>query len=272
LRIRDLGLRIVRTENGSWKWECGNRRWRKEIKLGIYFLIQGKHKLKKFSYFFFSTLLIMVILGGCGEEPTSLQAQPEKKIEGTIVAVGDSLTEGLGVPEESAYPALLEQKLLDNGYSFKVINAGISGETSSGTLSRIKWVLTLKPDIVILVTGANDGLRGLDPELVKANLHQIIRTLKEANVIVVLGGMQMVQNLGKDYTRAFADVYPQVAGMEDVVFIPFFLAGVASDPELNQPDGIHPTAEGYRKVVDTVYPYVIEAIKKWKTQKDDHQN
>jgi acyl-CoA thioesterase-1 len=188
------------------------------------------------------------------------------------VAVGDSLTEGLGVAEESAYPALLEKKLLENGYSFKVINAGISGETSSGTLSRINWVLTLKPDIVILVTGANDGLRGLDPELVKANLHQIIRTIREANVIVVLGGMQMVQNLGKDYTRAFADVYPQVAGTEDVVFIPFFLAGVAADPELNQPDGIHPTAEGYRKVANTVYPYVIEAIKKWKIQKDDHQN
>lgn len=265
-------MRIVMTDNGSWKRECGNRRLRKEIKFGMYFLIQGKHKLKKLSYFFFSTLLIMVILEGCGEEPTSLQAQPEKKIEGTIVAVGDSLTEGLGVAEESAYPALLERKLREKGYSFKVVNAGISGETSSGTLSRINWVLTLKPDIVILVTGANDGLRGIDPQLVKANLNQIIRTLKEANVIVVLGGMQMVQNLGKDYTRAFADVYPQVAGGKDVVLIPFFLAGVATDPELNQPDGIHPTAAGYRKVVETAYPYVIEAIKKWKTQKDDHRN
>jgi acyl-CoA thioesterase-1 len=229
-------------------------------------------RLKKFYYFFFSILLIMVILEGCSEEPVSLQAQPEKKIEGTIVAVGDSLTEGLGVAEESAYPALLERKLRENGYSFKVVNAGISGETSSGTLSRINWVLTLKPDIVILVTGANDGLRGIDPQLVKANLNQIIKTLKEANVIVVLGGMQMVQNLGKDYTRAFADVYPQVAGREDVVLIPFFLAGVAADPELNQPDGIHPTAAGYRKVAETVYPYVVEAIKKWKTQKDDHRN
>jgi acyl-CoA thioesterase-1 len=228
------------------------------------------HAAKKI---FFFTLLITLIVQGCGDESsTPPQAPPKEKYEGTIVAVGDSLTEGLGVAEESAYPALLEKKLLENGYSFKVINAGISGETSSSTLSRINWVLTLKPDIVILVTGANDGLRGLDPELVKANLHQIIRTIREANVIVVLGGMQMVQNLGKDYTRAFADVYPQVAGTEDVVFIPFFLAGVAADPELNQPDGIHPTAEGYRKVANTVYPYVIEAIKKWKIQKDDHQN
>jgi acyl-CoA thioesterase-1 len=223
--------------------------------------------------FFLIIITIALLIPGCDQEAdNTVQSQPEKKFMGTIVAVGDSLTEGLGVAEESAYPALLEQKLRENGYSFKVINAGISGETSSGTLSRINWVLTLKPDIVILVTGANDGLRGLDPELVKANIHQIIRTLKEANVIVVLGGMQMVENLGKDYTRAFADVYPQVAGAEDVVFIPFFLAGVAADPELNQPDGIHPTAAGYHKVVNTTYPHVIEAIKRWEHQKENKLN
>ena len=131
--------------------------------------------MKTFNYFVFSTLLILLMGQGCGEESISLQAQPEKKIEGTIVAVGDSLTEGLGVDEESAYPAVLEQKLRQKGYSYRVVNAGISGETSSGTLSRIKWVLTLKPDIVILVTGANDGLRGIQPDLVKSNIRQIIR-------------------------------------------------------------------------------------------------
>ena len=177
------------------------------------------------------------------------------------MAVGDSLTEGLGVEEEFAYPAVLEERLRKQGYPYQVVNAGISGETSSGTLSRIKWVLTLKPDIVILVTGANDGFRGIDSGLVKSNIRTIIQSFKEKNVIVVLGGMQIVQNLGQDYTTAFAKIYPEVARSEDVIFIPFFLAGVAADPGLNQADRIHPTAEGYRKIVETVYPYVIEAVK-----------
>jgi len=200
---------------------------------------------------------------GCSEEPppAAPQTQPKKKIEGTIVAVGDSLTEGLGVEEEFAYPALLEARLRQQGYRYQVVNAGISAETSSGTLSRLNWVLTLKPDIVILVTGANDGFRGIDPGLIKSNIRTILKSLKEKNVIVVLGGMQIVQNLGQDYTTAFKQIYPEVARAEDVIFIPFFLAGVAADQGLNQADGIHPTAEGYRKIVDTIYPYVAEAVK-----------
>jgi len=218
--------------------------------------------VKIFKIFFFFTLLILLSVQGCSEEPTvaSPQAQPEKKIEGTIVAVGDSLTEGLGVDEELAYPAVLEEKLGKQGYSYQVINAGLSGETSSGTLSRINWVLTLKPDIVILVIGANDGFRGIDPALIKSNIQTILKTLKEKNVTVVLAGMQMVQNLGPDYTDTFAEIYPEVARLEEVIFIPFFLADVATDPGLNQADGIHPTAEGYQVIVDNITPYVIEAI------------
>jgi len=203
----------------------------------------------------------MLVLQGCGEEATTSQPPSEKKFDGTIVAVGDSLTEGLGVAEEFAYPAVLEERLRRQGYPYRVINAGISGETSSGTLSRIKWVLTLKPDIVILVTGANDGLRGIDPGLVKSNIRETIKSLKEKNVTVVLAGMQIVQNLGQDYTTAFAKIYPEVARSEDVIFMPFFLTGVAAKRELNQADGIHPTAEGYQIIVDHITPYVIEAIK-----------
>ena len=218
------------------------------------------HAVKKI---FFFALLITLIAQGCGEEgSTPPQAPSKEKYEGTIVAVGDSLTEGLGVEEEFAYPAVLEKKLQDQGYRYRVINAGISGETSSGTLSRTKWVLTLKPDIAILVIGANDGFRGIDPALIKSNIRRIIQTLKDQNVVVVLGGMKIVQNLGREYTNAFAAVYPEVAESEDVIFIPFFLDGVAADPGLNQPDGIHPTAEGYRKVVDHIYPYVKRAIDK----------
>ena len=206
--------------------------------------------------------IILLIVQGCGEETnTSPQAPPVEKYSGTIVAVGDSLTEGLGVEEELAYPAVLEGKLNKQGYPYQVVNAGVSGETSSGTLSRIKWVLTLKPDIVILVIGANDGFRGIDPGLIKSNIRTIVKSLKEKNVIVVLGGMQIVQNLGQDYTGTFAEIYPEVARSEDVIFIPFFLAGVAADQGLNQADGIHPTAKGYQAIVDNITPYVIEAIK-----------
>jgi len=218
--------------------------------------------VKKIYYFFFYILLLLIVVQGCGEDSPPPEAKPEKKIEGTIVAVGDSLTEGLGVDEESAYPAVLEKKLEDQGYRYRVINAGISGETSSGTLSRIKWVLTLKPDIVILVIGANDGFRGIDPALIESNIRRIIEVLKTRNVIVVLGGMKIVLNLGRDYIRAFAAVYPEVAESENVILIPFFLDGVAADPALNQPDGIHPTAEGYRRIVDHIFPYVKRAIDK----------
>ena len=217
--------------------------------------------MKIFKIFFFFTLLGLLTVQGCSEESSvPVKAQPEKKYEGTIVAVGDSLTEGLGVDEELAYPAVLEEKLGKQGYPYQVINAGISGETSSGTLSRINWVLTLKPDIVILVIGANDGFRGIDPGLIKSNIRTIIQSLKEKNVAVVLGGMQIVQNLGQDYTTAFTQIYPEVARSEDVLFIPFFLADVAADQGLNQADGIHPTAQGYQVVVDNIMPYVIDAI------------
>jgi acyl-CoA thioesterase I len=211
-------------------------------------------------------LFLIIFIAGCGDEsmPPSEQKSPE--YEGVIVAVGDSLTEGLGVGEEFAYPALLEKKLQSEGCHYRVINAGVSGETSSGTLARINWILKLKPDIVILVIGANDGFRGIDPELIKTNLLTMVRTLKEENVTVVLGGMQMARNLGKEYTSAFENNYPLVAQEEKVGLIPFFLTGVAANPDLNQADGIHPTAEGYRVVVDHIFPYVVEAIKAHKTK------
>jgi acyl-CoA thioesterase-1 len=186
----------------------------------------------------------------------------EPRSKGTIVAVGDSLTAGLGVNEEDAYPAQLEKKLRTAGYDWKVINAGISGETSSGTLSRINWVMKLKPDIVILETGANDGLRGIDPRLTRKNIDETIRILKQQNVIVVLAGMKMVRNLGQKFTQDFADIYPSLAKKHDLILVPFFLQGVAGNPSLNQPDGIHPTAAGYRIITNTIYPFARKAIDK----------
>ena len=209
----------------------------------------------------FSLILFLVLLiPGCGDESTPPSDPKPPEYEGIIVAVGDSLTEGLGVAEESAYPALLEKKLQSDGYHYRVINAGVSGETSSGTLARINWILKLKPNIVILVIGANDGFRGIDPGLIKTNILTMVRTLKEKNVTVLLGGRQMARNLGEEYISAFEKNYSLVAQEENVGLIPFFLTGVAANPDLNQTDGIHPTAEGYRVVVDHIYPQVLKAI------------
>ena len=200
-----------------------------------------------------------LILAACGqEEPPS--APPEIQSTGTIVAMGDSLTEGLGVPEEKAYPALLQKALRDKGYGYRVVNAGISGETSSGARSRIGWVLRMKPDIVILETGANDGLRGLDPELIRRNIRDIVDAFTSEGIVVVLAGMKTLPNLGPAYSKMFADVYTDVGGDSDVILIPFFLEGVAGVPTLNQSDGIHPTADGYARVVEHILPYVTEAI------------
>ena len=180
----------------------------------------------------------------------------------TIVAVGDSLTAGYGVDEGDEYPALLEKKLRADGQSYKVVNAGVSGETSSGTLSRMEWILTLEPDIVVLETGANDGLRGIDPELAEKNIREILQLLKDKDVVVVLAGMKMVWNLGPAYVAQFNRIYPKLAKEFDVVYMPFFLEGVATKGNLNQGDGIHPNAQGYKIITENIFPYVEQAIER----------
>ncbi len=213
---------------------------------------------------------ISLILSGCSQESpvetADVVAQPPAPAyAGTIVAVGDSLTAGLGVDEDLAYPAQLARRLRAGGYNYQVINAGVSGETSSGAISRIEWVISsLRPDIVILETGANDGLRGLDPNLLKTNLDRLVSALTARNIQVIMAGMLMLPNLGPEYTRAFSDIYPQIAQKYGVIFIPFFLDGVAGEAHLNQPDKLHPTADGYARIVETVYPYVVRAISRHK--------
>ncbi len=215
--------------------------------------------------------LVWILIAGLIACAPEAPPQPEKPRAATpaaaesplpvIVAMGDSLTAGYGLDPDEAYPALLEARLREEGYRWRVVNAGISGETSSGALSRVDWVVArLKPDIVILVTGANDGLRGIDPHLLAGNLRALVQRLQASGALVVLGGMKMVKNLGADYTAAFEAVYPAVARKTGAVLIPFFLEGVAADPRLNQADGIHPTAEGCRRIVAHIYPVVIEAI------------
>lgn len=208
--------------------------------------------------------LFLLPVAGCDrqqEAPATGEAETTPVYSGTIIAVGDSLTAGYGVTEDQAYPALLEKKLRENGYDWQVINAGISGETSSGVLSRINWIIAQHPDIVILETGANDGLRGIPVPLIRDNIDKSVQRLQEENIEVVLAGMQMVRNLGPAYAGDFAALYAAVAKEREVILVPFFLEGVAGKPSLNQPDSIHPTPEGYEIVAETVYPYVVEAIK-----------
>jgi acyl-CoA thioesterase I len=211
-----------------------------------------------------STLILGCSLAGCSrsDAPEASTEKQEIVYDGTIVAVGDSLTAGLRVNEEEAYPARLENKLREGGYPWRVINAGISGETSSGVLSRINWVLKLEPDIVILETGANDGLRGTSPNLTRKNLEETVSILQENGVTVVLAGMKMVTNLGRQYLKEYSAVYPEVAKKYDLIFIPFFLERVAGKWSLNQQDGIHPNGEGYKVVAETVYPFVVKAIER----------
>ncbi|MBI1295572.1 arylesterase [bacterium] len=213
--------------------------------------------------FFLNLLFLSVVLVACGADepapaPTPVPAPTETPIR--VVAMGDSLTEGLGVDPEQAYPAQLARKLEAEGHNVEVINAGISGETSSGALSRVDWLLSLDPDVVILATGGNDGLRGIDPAVTQENIDALVQRFEESGAVVVLAGMEMVQNMGEVYTSAFRAIYPDVAARHDVILIPFILEGVGGNPALNQPDFVHPTAAGYEVVVETIYPYVVEAL------------
>lgn len=221
-----------------------------------------KERMIKYAWIF----LLIVFSGACGQEPPSsdLPSEDTRK-KGTIVAMGNSLTEGLGVPEEMAYPAQLEEALRARGLSYRVVNAGISGETSSGARSRLEWVLSMEPDIIILETGANDGMRGLAPGLIRENIQYMINEIIARDVVVILAGMKIMPNLGPAYAAAFADLYSTIAAENNLIFMPFLLDGVAGEPALNHFDGIHPTAEGYKKIVENMVPYVLKAIERRNT-------
>lgn len=177
-------------------------------------------------------------------------APPSDDDRPRIVAFGDSLTAGLGVAADETYPAELQRRLDVLGLRYRVINAGVSGETTAGGLRRVPWILRSKPAIVILELGANDGLRGLRVDETKANLERIIQQLQQSGVQVILAGMKLPPNYGKDYLTGFESLYPDLAAHYHVPLIPFFLDGIAGTAELNQGDGIHPNAQGYRTIVE----------------------
>ncbi len=176
--------------------------------------------------------------------------------EPVIVVLGDSLTAGFGLLPDEAYPPLLEQRLRREGFAYRVVNAGVTGDTTAAGLRRVEWVLRARPAIVIVALGANDGLRHQSVAAMRDNLVAIVRRLRDAGATVLLAGMRVPPNYGDEYGRAFSAVFSDVARATGVPLAPFLLDGVAGDPRLNQPDGIHPTAEGQRLVADRLWPYL----------------
>ncbi|MBA3638932.1 MAG: arylesterase [Acidobacteria bacterium] len=169
------------------------------------------------------------------------------------MALGDSLTAGLGLLEQQAYPALLQRTIDSEGFQFEVVNAGVSGDTSAGGLRRLDWALEGDVRVLIVALGANDGLRGLSVAEMKKNLSEIINRAKERNVVVILAGMEAPPNYGPEYTVSYRQAFQDVAREQRTRFIPFLLAGVAGQSNLNQGDGVHPTAEGAALMAETVW-------------------
>ncbi|MFC7050654.1 arylesterase [Emcibacter nanhaiensis] len=200
--------------------------------------------------------LIAVIFATSGVPALS----EEKNGETTILAIGDSLTAGYGLPPGEGYPEQLALALKDKGYAVDMINAGVSGDTSSGGLSRLEWVLDSingGPDLVILEFGANDALRGIDPVITEGNLDRMLSILTERKIPVLFAGMLAPPNMGPDYAARFDPIYPQLAKKYNVSFYPFFLDGVAGDTSLNQSDGMHPDEEGVAVIVEKILSHVL---------------
>ena len=202
--------------------------------------------------------LLAALAGGCGRgaleaRSPSAPASAPQAYQGTLVFLGDSLTAGLGLSREQAFPALIEARLASEGRPWKVVNAGISGDTTAGGVARLDWVFRQKVDVLFLCLGANDGLRGVPVAETERNLRLILDRARKECTRVVLAGIQLPENYGTDYRKGFARIFPRLAKEYQIPLLPFLLEGVAMDPGLNQPDGIHPNAEGARRVADRVW-------------------
>lgn len=177
--------------------------------------------------------------------------------ERTIIVFGDSIAAGYGLDSDQAFPAFIQEKVDDSGLNYRVINAGLSGETSAGGLRRVDWILQRQADIFILELGGNDGLRGIDPDLTKQNLRGIMQKVRSANpeVKILLAGMEAPPNMGDTYTNHFREIFKKLSEEADV-FMPFILEDVAGISELNLPDGIHPTEEGHKIIANNLWEYL----------------
>jgi acyl-CoA thioesterase-1 len=220
----------------------------------------------------FKIIFLAFLLGGCSSEPerNSLSQTPNQAKQDNIFRIlilGDSLTEGYGVSELQAYPTLLEEKLNqelaeDRNTTFKVINAGISGSTTSGGVSRIDWLLKSSPDFLVIALGGNDGLRGVPVEETKKNLEKIMQTALEKEIPALLAGMKIPPNYGMEYTRKFAQLFQDLATKHQVSLLPFLLEGVGGNPSMNLPDRIHPNPAGHQKISETLFKSLVSHLPK----------
>lgn len=214
-----------------------------------------------------ATVAIVAALAGCPAAPEPKRAAPppgpEAAAEGPLVVfLGDSLTAGYGVDAEQAFPALVGAVLGAEGRPVRIVNAGVSGDTSAGGLARLDWLLRQRPDVLVVGLGANDGLRGQPPEATEENLLEIVRRAKASGSKVLVLGMKIPPSYGPIYARRFEALYDRVADAADVSLMPFLLEDVAARPDLNLPDGIHPNAAGHRVVADNVVPYVRDLVRR----------
>ena len=216
---------------------------------------------------------LVATLSGCeqarDESPAKAPPPSAESERPTVLFLGTSLTAGLGLEPEQAYPALIQQKIDSAGLRYRVVNAGVSGETSAGALRRVDWLFREPVSVLVVETGANDGLRGLPPDSLRANIQAIFGRAKQLRPRprLVLLGMRMPPNYGRAYSQKFQEVYQELARRNDAALVPFLLEGVGGIPSLNQPDGMHPTAEGQRKVAETVWR-VLEPVLSGKDGKD----
>lgn len=197
---------------------------------------------------------------GRSGQAAAAESSVKKASKPRIVFLGDSLTAGLGLAADQSYPALLQRKLDERGYHYEVVNAGVSGDTSAGGVRRLDWSLEGDVKILVVALGANDGLRGLSPQDLKANLSAVLDRASQQGITVILAGMEAPPNYGADYTRQFRDVYVDLAKTYEVRFVPFLLQGVAGISGLNQADGIHPNARGAQLVADLVWSALEPAL------------
>ncbi len=213
-------------------------------------------QLKRTSKRYFLAILVSCVIAICSR---AVKASEPK----TIVVLGDSIAAGYGVDPGQAFPSLLQKKVEASGLSYKVVNAGLSGDTTAGGARRISWLLKRPIDVLVVELGGNDGLRGIPPEETGANLEKIIDAAREKNptVKILLAGMQMPQNMGASYTEKFKAVFPAVAKKKQVTLLPFLLEGVGGKADLNQPDRIHPNPEGHKIVADTVWAGLEPVLK-----------
>jgi len=192
--------------------------------------------------------------------PSDVRAAEDADQEVVIVAFGNSLVAGYQLAPGDSFPAQLQDALREDGVNARVINAGVSGDTTADALARLDWALPSEADAVIVELGANDALRGFDLGETREALDEIVAKLKNRNLPVLLAGMEAPRNYGEDYSQQFRAMFAELAEKHDVLFYPFFLEGVAMNPELNQPDGIHPTAEGVAVIVENIMPKVQQLI------------